>query len=67
MNLAALWKLPVIYVCENNLYTEYTHFSETTAGDILARGTAFGVDAEAIDGQNVRAVYEVASDRKSVV
>src|ERR1700716_3561706 len=43
MNLAALWKLPVIYVCENNLYCEYTHFSETTAGDILARGTAFGV------------------------
>ncbi len=40
MNLAALWKLPVIYVCENNLYTEYTHYSETTAGDILARGSA---------------------------
>src|SRR5579859_5177397 len=35
MNLASLYKLPVIYVCENNLYTEYTHFSETTAGDIL--------------------------------
>src|SRR5580700_9187970 len=35
MNMAALWKLPVIYVCENNLYTEYTHLSETTAGDIL--------------------------------
>src|SRR6202046_1351691 len=35
MNLAQLYKLPVIYVCENNLYTEYTHFSETTAGDIL--------------------------------
>src|SRR6201993_4515977 len=60
MNLAALWKLPVIYACENNLYTEYTHFSETTAGDILARGTAFGVHAESVDGQDVRAVYAVA-------
>src|SRR6202030_755946 len=60
MNLAALWKLPVIYVCENNLYTEYTHYSETTAGDILARGTAFGVKAESVDGQDVRAVYATA-------
>jgi TPP-dependent pyruvate/acetoin dehydrogenase alpha subunit len=61
MNLAALWKLPVIYVCENNLYTEYTHFSETTAGDILARGTAFGVPAHSVDGQDVRAVYATAT------
>ena len=60
MNLASLWKLPVIYVCENNLYTEYTHYSETTAGDILARGTAFGVPAESVDGQDVRAVNAVA-------
>jgi TPP-dependent pyruvate/acetoin dehydrogenase alpha subunit len=60
MNLAALWKLPVIYVCENNLYTEYTHYSETTAGDILARGTAFGVHAESVDGQDVRAVNAAA-------
>jgi acetoin:2,6-dichlorophenolindophenol oxidoreductase subunit alpha len=60
MNLAALWKLPVIYVCENNLYTEYTHYSETTAGDILARGTAFGVHAESVDGQDVRAVHATA-------
>jgi TPP-dependent pyruvate/acetoin dehydrogenase alpha subunit len=61
MNLAALWKLPVIYVCENNLYTEYTHFTETTAGDILARGKAFGVPSESVDGQDVRAVYAVAT------
>jgi TPP-dependent pyruvate/acetoin dehydrogenase alpha subunit len=60
MNLAALWRLPVIYVCENNLYTEYTHYSETTAGDILARGTAFGVHAEGVDGQDVRAVHATA-------
>lgn len=60
-NLAQLWKLPVIFVCENNLYNEYTHFSETTAGDILARGTAFGVHAESVDGQDVRAVHATAT------
>jgi acetoin:2,6-dichlorophenolindophenol oxidoreductase subunit alpha len=60
MNLAALWKLPVIYVCENNLYNEYTHYLETTAGDILARGKAFGVPSENVDGQDVRAVYAAA-------
>lgn len=60
MNLAQLFKLPVIYVCENNLYTEYTHFSETTAGDIQARATAFGLEAASVDGQDVRAVYDVA-------
>jgi acetoin:2,6-dichlorophenolindophenol oxidoreductase subunit alpha len=60
MNLAALWKLPVLYVCENNLYTEYTHFTETTAGEVLARGAAFGVPSESVDGQDVRAVHAVA-------
>jgi acetoin:2,6-dichlorophenolindophenol oxidoreductase subunit alpha len=61
MNLAALWKLPVIYACENNYYTEYTHFTETTAGEVLARGEAFGVHSESVDGQDVRAVYATAS------
>ena len=61
MNLAQLWKLPVLYVCENNLYNEYTHYSETTAGDVPTRATAFGVPAETVDGQDVRAVFAVAS------
>ena len=61
MNLAQLWKLPVIYACENNLYNEYTHFSETTAGDILSRPAAFGLAAESVDGQDVRAVYGTAA------
>jgi pyruvate dehydrogenase E1 component alpha subunit len=57
MNMAALWKLPVIYVCENNRYTEYTPAEETTAGDMLARARAFGIEAEEVDGQDVRGVY----------
>jgi pyruvate dehydrogenase E1 component alpha subunit len=61
MNLAQLWKLPVIYACENNLYNEYTHCSETTAGDMLARPLAFGMAAESVDGQDVRAVYTAAN------
>jgi len=60
MNLAQLYKLPVIYVCENNLYTEYTHYTETTAGDILTRARAFGLEAASVDGQDVRAVNEIA-------
>lgn len=60
MNLAQLFKLPVIYVCENNLYTEYTHYSETTAGDILMRATAFGLEAASVDGQDVRAVHGIS-------
>jgi TPP-dependent pyruvate/acetoin dehydrogenase alpha subunit len=60
-NLAQLWKLPVVYVCENNMYSEYTHFSETTAGDIPTRAAAFGIRAETVDGQDVRAVFAVAT------
>ena len=61
MNLAQLWKLPVIFVCENNLYNEYTHYQETTAGTILGRASAFGIEAASVDGQDVRAVHEVAT------
>src|SRR5437763_9636079 len=61
MNMAALWKLPVVYACENNLYNEYTHYSETTAGDVLVRAEAFGISAEEVEGQDVRAVFDAAT------
>ena len=60
MNMAALWRLPVIYVCENNQYNEYTHYSETTAGSLTVRAEAFGIPTEAIDGQDVRIVHQAA-------
>src|SRR3954449_12960805 len=53
MNMAALWKLPVVYVCENNLYNEYTNYRETTAGEVIGRAAAFGINSQTIDGQDV--------------
>jgi TPP-dependent pyruvate/acetoin dehydrogenase alpha subunit len=61
MNMAALWKLPVVYVCENNSYNEYTHYRETTAGGLAERASAFGIPHEEVDGQDVRAVYTAAA------
>jgi pyruvate dehydrogenase E1 component alpha subunit len=43
------------------MYNEYTHYSETTAGEIMARPAAFGIPAETVDGQDVRAVHGIAS------
>ncbi len=60
MNLAQLWKLPVIYVCENNFYNEYTYSRETTAGELTARAQAFGMTAVEVNGQDVRATYAAA-------
>ena len=61
-NMAQLWKLPVIYVCENNNYGEYTHSSEAAAGTYMGRAQAFGIHAVEVDGQNIRAVYQTMSE-----
>jgi len=60
MNMASLWKLPVIYVCENNQYNEYTHYRETTSGEVTARAKAFGIPTETIDGQDIQLVHGTA-------
>ena len=56
MNLAAIWKLPVIFMCENNGYTEWTATEKLTAGDISDRGRAFGIPSVRVDGNDVLAV-----------
>ncbi|MDG2405605.1 MAG: thiamine pyrophosphate-dependent dehydrogenase E1 component subunit alpha [Paracoccaceae bacterium] len=56
MNMAALWKLPVIYACENNGYSEYTTTEEIAAGKITARAEAFGIEAHQVNGQDVLVV-----------
>jgi TPP-dependent pyruvate/acetoin dehydrogenase alpha subunit len=60
MNMASLWKLPVIYICEKNQYVEYTYYEEVTAGELRARPAAFGIPVEELDGQDVRQVYAAA-------
>ena len=62
MNMAALWKLPVIYACENNGYSEYTSTDEIAAGEIMERARAFGIEAFNVDGQDVIAVNKLASE-----
>ncbi len=64
LNFSAVWKLPVIYVCENNLYMEYTPISAVTAVEHPAadRASAYGLPSIVVDGNDADAVYKVASD-----
>ncbi len=63
MNLAAIWKLPVIFVCENNLYAESTPwFYHCAAKDIADRGVAYNIPGVLVDGTDVFAVYEAAGE-----
>jgi pyruvate dehydrogenase E1 component alpha subunit len=60
LNLASLWKLPVIYICENNRYAMGTALDRTTVGTALSRrAEPFGMPGEAVDGMDVLAVREV--------
>jgi acetoin:2,6-dichlorophenolindophenol oxidoreductase subunit alpha len=60
LNMAAVWKLPVLFVCENNLYMEYTPISAVTAVAHPAadRASAYGLPAEIIDGNDVVKVHD---------
>jgi acetoin:2,6-dichlorophenolindophenol oxidoreductase subunit alpha len=63
LNLAAVWKLPVVYICENNGYGATTSAREVVAvEDIAVRGMAYAMPGEVVDGQDAVAVFDVVSE-----
>lgn len=62
LNFATVLELPVVFVCENNGYGEYTPFAQVTAGGILPRAAAFGLRTTQLDGMDVRAVRDSAAE-----
>ncbi|HWF10926.1 MAG TPA: thiamine pyrophosphate-dependent dehydrogenase E1 component subunit alpha [Bryobacteraceae bacterium] len=62
LNFAVIWKLPVVFVCENNLYMEYTPIGEVTAvkDPAAGRASAYGLEPIIIDGQDADIVYTTA-------
>ena len=68
MNLAALWKLPVLFVCENNLYAMGTHITRALANtDLLAKARAYGMTADSCDGMDVLGVRDAARQAAEAV
>ena len=62
LNIAATWKLPVIYVCENNLYAAQTSAASTHAlSDVAARAAGYGIPGVVVDGNDIFAVYQAAN------
>ncbi|WP_417317741.1 thiamine pyrophosphate-dependent dehydrogenase E1 component subunit alpha [Emcibacter sp.] len=64
LNMAAVWKLPVVFVCENNLYMEYTSIGKVTAVEHPGadRASAYGLDPIIVDGNDADEVYKAAQD-----
>jgi len=61
LNLAAVWRLPVLFVCENNQYGFSTHYRRVTAvEDIAVRAAAYAMPGQVVDGMDAEAVYEAA-------
>jgi pyruvate dehydrogenase E1 component alpha subunit len=62
LNIAALWRLPMLFICENNGFCEFSPTDTVTSGTIHARGTALGVPSQVIDGNDVEIVWRAAGE-----
>ncbi|MDD2326473.1 MAG: pyruvate dehydrogenase (acetyl-transferring) E1 component subunit alpha, partial [Alphaproteobacteria bacterium] len=61
-NMAALWKLPVVYIIENNLYAMGTAVKRHTSGELYRRGEPYGIKGVQVDGMDVTKVYDAAEE-----
>src|SRR5215471_14070940 len=62
LNVSSLWKLPLIFVCEHNQFSEFTPAADVTSGEIADRARAFKIPASVIDGNDVAAVWQAAGE-----
>jgi TPP-dependent pyruvate/acetoin dehydrogenase alpha subunit len=63
LNLAAIWNLPVVFICDNNLYGEYSRIDKTTSvTDISTRAAAYGIPGRSVDGMDIAVVEEAIAE-----
>lgn len=68
LNLAAVWKLPVLYVCENNQWQAFVHRRETMVNDTVAAWVGgYGMPSKVVDGNDVEAVYAAAQEARASI
>lgn len=61
-NIAALWQLPIVFVCENNTFSEFTPSREITAGALSDRATPYGIPVDECDGNDLQAVWRMSAE-----
>jgi acetoin:2,6-dichlorophenolindophenol oxidoreductase subunit alpha len=62
LNVSTLWKLPIVFVCEHNHFSEFTRAEQVTSGKIANRARAFGIHAAEVDGNDVEAVWQATRE-----
>lgn len=68
LNMASLWNLPVLYVCENNMYAMSTHVSNSMPiKDVAIRASGYAMESAVVDGNDIEAVLEAASSATEYV
>jgi pyruvate dehydrogenase E1 component alpha subunit len=68
MNLAALWKLPVLFLCENNLYAMGTALARSESDtDLVTKAASYNMAAQRVDGMDVQAVYQAVQDAAATI